>query len=147
MADQLAADITAAMGDLIAARADTFLDTCTISRPADVGQTPALDGDGNITAPAAPTVYSGPCSLSHYRSTGVRASTPHISDDDEAVPEPLTLKLPLGADARFDDLVTMATSALSPTLAGQTFRVLHEDPRSYTTFRSFTVRGFSTAST
>lgn len=143
MAD-LAARIRAGVAQATAARQATFLDTCTVTRPADVGQTPVLDADGNaITSPDA-TVYSGPCSLSHYRSSGVRATVRVTSDNDDAVAEPLTLKLPLDADVRIGDIAQITTSALSPTLAGQQFRVLHEDPRSYTTFRSVTVRGFST---
>jgi hypothetical protein len=37
----------------------------------------------------------------------------------------------------------MTACAFSPGLVGQTFVVLHEDPRTYATFRSFTVRGSS----
>lgn len=139
----LTARITAGMAALTDARAATFLDTCTITRPADPGQTPPLDDDGNITTPADPVVYTGPCLLGPYKAAGIRATVKPTSNEDDSVPEPLTLKLPTTADARMGDEVTMDTCAFAPALAGEVFRVLHENPRSYATFRSITVRGFS----
>lgn len=142
MAD-LAARIQAGVAQAIAARTATMVDAGTASRPADVGQTPALDGDGNYSTPDDQTAYSGPCLLARFKSSGARASVQSTVDDADGVPEPRTLKVPHGADVRPGDLWTMTACPFSPELVGQVFRVLHEDPRSYATFRSFYVRGSS----
>lgn len=131
------------MGQLIAARTAQMIDACTVSRPAAEDQTPVLDDDGDVVPATDTAGYAGPCTLSRFRSTGVRATVQATTTDQSGVPEPRTLKVPHGADVRPGDLVTITASAVAPELVGQRFRVLHEDPRTYATYRAFTVRGSS----
>lgn len=136
--------LRAGMAQLVAARTAQLVDTCAVTRPFSSEQTPALDAAGNPAAgPDAPTVYTGPCVLARFKSTGVRASITPTPTDLAGVPEPRTLKVPHTADLRPGDLVTMTGCVFSPHLAGQRFVVLHEDPRTFATFRAFTVRGNS----
>jgi hypothetical protein len=131
------------MAQLQAGRVGQMLDVCEITRPENVGQTPVLDGDGNVANPPDPTVYTGACTLSRFKSSGVRATIAPTVNDEAGVPEPRTLKVPHGADVRSGDRARMTACAFSPDLVGEVFVVLHEDPRTYATFRSFTVRGSS----
>lgn len=139
----LAAQYAAGMAQLQAARTGQMLDACAVTRPENVGQTPVLDAAGNVPNPADPTTYSGPCTLARFRSSGVRATIAPTVNDQAGVPEPRTLRVPHGADVRSGDRVQMTACAFSPELVGQVFAVLHEDPRTYATYRSFTVRGSS----
>jgi hypothetical protein len=139
LADQYAAG----MAQLIAARAEQMVDACMVTRGADPGQTPELDADGNVVPAAPETIWDGPCVLARFRSGGTRASAAPTTNDDASIPELRTLKVPHAAELRSGDLLTMTACAFSPGLVGQTFVVLHEDPRTYATFRSFTVRGSS----
>lgn len=139
----LAAQYAQGMAQLTAARLGQMADTCTVTRPAVAEQTPVLDANGNPTAGAGAQVYAGPCTLARFRSGGTRASASPTTNDDAALPELRTLKVPHTAALHSGDLLHMTACAYSPGLVGQTFVVLHEDPRTYATFRSFTVRGSS----
>lgn len=139
MAD-LTARITAAVAQATAARAATLLDACTITVPADPGQTPALDGDGNITGgTAAATVYSGACSLADPRLAPLRNRT---VTDQAGVPDQRSLRLPIDSpDVPIGAQVKITAAAFSPGLVGDEFVVVREDERSYATMRAYIVRG------
>lgn len=130
----------AAMAQLIAARTAQMLDTGTAVRPADVGQTPVLDADGNATEAAGATVYAGPCTVSDPTMAQRGART---SNDQSGVPDERVLKVPHAAELRPGDLFTVNTSAFSPDMVGDVFLVVGELEKSYATSRRYRIRGSS----
>lgn len=135
-ADQYAA----AMVQLTAARTGQMRDTGTATRPADVGQTPVLDADGNVTVPDGEPVYDGPCTISDP-TTAQRGD--RTSNDQSGVPDERVLKVPHSADLRPGDLFTMTAAASSPGLVGDVFLVVGELEKSYATSRRYRIRGSS----
>lgn len=137
----LAGQITAGMAQLQSARAVTLVDGCTVTRAAEVGQTPALDGDGNITAPADTVVYSGPCSYALPKQAPLRRMT---TNDEGGDPEQRQLRLPIGSpDLRAGDVVTCTAAAFSPGLIGDQAVIDREDERTFATYRAYILRGSS----
>ena len=129
------------MARLTAAREQQMLDACTATRPAAGGQTPELDPDTGMPGEAtAPTVYSGPCTISDPGQLGPGQGT---VDDQSAVPSVRVLQTPHRADLHPGDLVRIDTPAFSPGLVGDECVVLGEDERSYATERRYRVRGSS----
>lgn len=139
MAD-LAGQISAGMAQLQAVRATMMVDACTVTRAANVGQTPVLDADGNITAPDA-TIYSGPCSYALPKQAPLRRMT---TNDEAGDPEQRQLRLPIGsATLRAGDVVTCTAAAFSPGLVGDEAVIDREDERTFATFRAYILRGSS----
>lgn len=139
MAD-LAGQIAAGMAQLTAARTTTLLDACTVTRPADVGQTPTLDADGNVTDPDG-TVYSGPCSYNLPKQAPLRRLT---TTDEAGDPEQRQLRLPIGSpDLRAGDVVTCTAAAFAAGLVGDEAVIDREDERTYATYRAYILRGSS----
>jgi hypothetical protein len=134
------AQLAAAMTQLTAARTEQMVDTCFVERPADPGQTPELDADGNVIVPPPETVYDGPCTISDPSSAQISGRT---VTDEAGVPSTRWLKVPHAADLRPGDQLTVTASAFSPGLVGDTFTVLGEEERSYATYRRFQLRGSS----
>ena len=138
------AQLTAAIGLLASVAEDRMVDTCTVSRPAQLPQTPALDGDGNPTEPDAPTVYDGPCTIAKPTAAQITGRT---VNDQSGVPNLRVLKVPHGADIRPGDLVTVTAPAFAPGLTGDRFVVLGEEEQTFAAYRRFTLRGSSWEST
>lgn len=137
MAD-LAAQVAAGMAQLTAVRAQLMPDACTVTRPADVGQTPTLDEGGNIVGAAPATVYDGRCSFVQPRLPPLRTRT---DDDADGEPEQRQLRTPHSADLRAGDVVTCTAAAYSPGLVGDVFVIVREDERTYATYRAYILRG------
>lgn len=140
LAAQLAAQLAAGMAQLTAARAETFVDSCTAVRPDTANQTPVLDADGNVTPAAGPTVYQGPCVISQPTTTLVGGPTP---TDEAGAPEQRELRGPHDMDLATGDLVTMTACAFSPGLVGDVFVVVGEHEKTYATKREYIVWGSS----
>lgn len=137
----LAAQIATGMAQLTAARTVTLLDACTVTRPADVGQTPTLDADGNTTAAPPATVYSGPCSWALPKQAPVRMRT---VNDEAGDPEQRQLRLPIGSpDLREGDVVTCTAAAFAAGLVGDEAVIDREDERTFATYRAYILRGSS----
>lgn len=138
------ADLAAAMGQLVAARTALLVDACTVTRPGKPGQTPVLDSNGDPVVPAPTQVYAGPCALGDARiQRGMRMSLhPNLNDLDTAL-SMRGLKVPLTADLQPGDVVTITAAAFAPNLAGDRFEVLREDERTYSTYRSYQLKGAS----
>jgi hypothetical protein len=130
----------AAMAQLTAARTDQMVDACLVARPADPGQTPELDADGNVVPLAPETVYDGPCTISDPTSAQLSGRT---SNDQAGVPAQRYLKVPHAADLRPGDQLTVTAATFSPGLVGDSFVVQGEEERSYATYRRYLLRGSS----
>lgn len=133
------------MAALTAARAAQMVDTCTISRPTAPVQTPVLDADGNAPATPGAQVYDGPCLIGNARvQRGMRVSIKPNANDLDVALSIRGLKLPAdAADLRPGDLVTVTASAFTPSLVGERLEVLREDMRTYSTYRSYELKGSS----
>lgn len=133
-------DLTQAMAALTAERTRQMVDACAITRPGEVPQTPELDADGNVIAPAAPQVYAGRCTIATPRTAdrGSRTVT-----DESGVPNLRLLRVPHDVTLQPGDLVEVTASAFSPGLIGDVFLVLGEEERSYATHRRYQLRGSS----
>lgn len=138
------ADLTAAVASLVAARVAQMVDACTVTRPAKPGQTPTLDADGNVTTSPSSRVYTGPCLIGNaHIQRGMRVSLkPNLNDLDTALTM-RGLKVPLDAALLPGDVVTVTATAFTPAMVGQRFEVLHEDDRTFTTYRSYMLKGSS----
>lgn len=129
-----------AMAQLTAARYEQMVDTCRVTRPADVGQTPDLDADGNVTAPDDEVVYEGRCTVSDPTTALLGGRT---ADDEAGVPNQRIAKLPHDASLRPGDVFEVTHAEFSPGMAGDRFEVLGEDERTYATYRRYRMRGSS----
>ena len=140
MAD-LAGQIAAGMAQLTAVRTETMVDACVITRAADVGQTPTLDADGNVTAAQPTTVYDGPCSWALPKQAPLRRMT---TTDEAGDPEQRQLRLPIGSpDLRAGDVATCTAAAFAAGLVGDEAVIDREDERTFATFRAYILRGSS----
>lgn len=140
MAD-LAGQISAGMAQLQAVRATMMVDACTVTRAANVGQTPVLDADGHITAVPDATVYSGPCAYALPKQASLRRMT---SSDEAGDPEQRQLRLPIDSPTLYaGDVVTCTAAAFSPSLVGDEAVIDREDEKTYATFRAYILRGSS----
>lgn len=135
-----ASQYAAAMAQLTAARTGQMLDSGTAVRPAELGQTPVLDDDGNPVVPEGEPVYSGPCTIS---DPTMAQRGDRTSDDQSGVPDERLLKVPHTADLRPGDLFTVNTAAFSPGIVGDVFLVVGELEKSYATSRRYRIRGSS----
>jgi hypothetical protein len=134
------AQLQQAMAQLTAARHQQMVDTCRVTRPAELPQTPELDGDGNPVIPDDVVVYEGPCTVSDPTTALLGGRT---SDDQSGVPNQRIAKLPHDADLRPGDLLTVTVAVFSPGMAGDAFVIVGEEERSYATYRRYLLRGSS----
>lgn len=117
-------------------------DTCRVTRPGELAQTPDLDDDGNIVAADAPVVYEGTFSLLDPSRLVGRTGT---FADAAGVPYANAAKFPHHADLRPGDVVKVLTATYSPGLVGDELVVFGEDQRSFATHRRYLLRGSSWA--
>lgn len=128
------------MTALIAARTDQMVDACVADRPADPGQTPELDAEGNVVPVAPERVYDGPCSFGQLQDAELNAQT---SDEQSGVPVRNTLRVPHGAGLRPGDVVTATAALFSPSLVGDVFVVVRQSEKTYATSERYFLRGSS----
>jgi hypothetical protein len=134
------AQLQQAMAQLTAARTEQMVDTCRVTRPAQAGQTPDLDDDGNVTVPDGDVVYEGPCTVSDPTTALLGGRT---TDDQGGVPNQRIAKLPHAAAVLPGDLFEVVHAEFSPGMAGDVFVILGEDERSYATYRRYRMEGSS----
>lgn len=140
-ADVFRGQLAQAMAQLTATRADLLVDEGTVSRPADVEQTPELDEDGNPVAVDATVVYASvPCVISDPSSALVGNRT---VNDQAGVPNRRILKTGHEHTLLPGDLFTVTVAPFSPGLVGDVFTVVGEEERSYATYRRYVLRGSS----
>jgi hypothetical protein len=92
-------------------------DACSIATPGS-GE-PVLDPNtGQLTYPGSTAGYTGKCRIRPVSESAVAAGERLI------VLTRYVVSIPMSADAKVDDRVTVTSSVLDPSLAGRVFRVV-----------------------
>lgn len=105
-----------------------MLDTCSIVRT--TGPAGPIDPDTGLPTPA-PTaqVYAGKCRVQTYEA---HESTPDSGDHVFTV-QRYYIHLPVAADVRRDDQITITAAVLDPALVGRSYRVVGLLHKTYAT--------------
>lgn len=105
-----------------------MLDTCSIVRT--TGPAGPIDPDTGLPTPA-PTdqVYAGKCRVQTYEA---HESTPDSGDHVFTV-QRYYIHLPVAADVRRDDQITITAAVLDPALIGRSYRVVGLLHKTYAT--------------
>ena len=94
-----------------------MVDTCTITRP---GKPTTNPDTAQVTYADQQTIYTGKCKL----KLPIAIARPDIVGGAQEFTQHPTLSLPATTTGvQIDDVVTVNTSALMPSLIGKTFRV------------------------
>lgn len=121
-----------------------MVDTCRITRPG-TGKGERNDATGQYDdAPAAVTVYEGPCRIP--RRDNMASSTSHAGEAEWQVGE-YPLSLPIehegyadGEEVKVGHTVTYLTSADDPSLAGNEYGITAVSDQSQATARRFRMK-------
>lgn len=109
---------------------ELMVETCTIRRHAKASFTAGAHVPG-----AAPTVYSGKCQV--QITDALDTSTPVVGDRQVSL-QRVTVKVPVAAlGVRVDDVITIDTATLDPSLVNRRYRVVADHSKSFATARRF----------
>lgn len=96
-----------------------MVDACAITRV--TGQPGPLNPDTGVRDPApVATVYAGKCRVQTYEA---HESTPDSGEHVYTV-QRYAIHLPVTADVKVDDQITVTASVLDPVLVGRSYRVV-----------------------